>query len=81
MALTQVEYLLMLSEEAAEKGQELNERHHREALEHGQRLAHLRSLLNRAHRSLEAEERRFENYIPKPAPAPKVVSGGGKLPP
>ena len=81
MALTQVEYLLMLTEEARSKGDELDDRHHRELSEHGQRLAHLRSLLNQAHRNLEDQERRFENYIPKPAPTPKVVSGGGKLPP
>jgi hypothetical protein len=62
--VTQVELLLLMSEDARAQGADMMDRHHRECVAQAERIAHLRNLLNQAHRTLLDAEARFAGYLP-----------------
>ena len=64
MDRTQVEVLLMMAEDARAQGADMADRHYRECVAQAERIAHLRALLNQAHRTLTDAESRFAGYLP-----------------
>jgi hypothetical protein len=84
--LTNIELLLMLSEDVRAQGDELSSEMHARGMAHARRVADLLNMLDKARGVLLQEKSRYQQYfprereerqaIPSEEPMPKIVKQG-----
>jgi hypothetical protein len=62
--VTQAHYLLMLAEDARQKGDELAEEMRQRGIAHAQEVIELARLIDRARDIIEHEKQRYAQYLP-----------------
>jgi len=72
MPLSQINFLLMLAEDAAIKGDEISEEWRQKAILHYQEVHELSRLIDRAKELIEREKVRFQQYAPQSQPRPQI---------
>jgi hypothetical protein len=82
--LTNIELLIMLSEDVKSQGDELSTEMHQRCATHARRVGELRAMLDKARDMMEQEFQRYERYLPqrpRTEPMPRVVQQGPKQQP
>jgi hypothetical protein len=78
--MTQAQYLLMLAEDARDKGDELIVEIRQRGAEHAREVASLSALIDQARDIIEREKARFSQYLPNRPESSLGSQGVGRLP-